>query len=295
MRTVQIGTVAFLVKYNDHTIAHNLEQGCKYIYEAAQRNCDIVLLPEMFRTINVPGKELDAEDIDGETHKQLSTAAKRNQINVIANWYVREDIHVYNQTTIFDRNGTVAGVYRKVQPTAAEAKVVTPGSELPVFDLDFGRVAIMVCLDIYFPEIARIYAHKGAELLFWPTVTVGPTQEGLRSQLISRAIDNCLHIVESNMATTPPYAPYAGRYQPGTARIVDFNGEILATTGRNQGLAIARVDLDQERLTSYCILKREPDHFRQDIEAITRLDLYAQEYANLATEQARDPDYFHRI
>ena len=159
--------------------------------------------------------------------------------------------------------------------------------DLPVFDLDFGRIAVMICMDIYFPEIPRIYAFKGAEILFWPTVSHGPTQESLRTQLTARAIDNSLIVVESNLANHPPYAAYAGRFRPATARIIDHNGDILAQTGRRHGVAIATVDLDELRLTSQCVLIREPDHTREDLQRITRLDLYAREYGRLSRKQKR--------
>ncbi|MBC8145187.1 MAG: carbon-nitrogen hydrolase family protein [bacterium] len=291
MRKVRIGSVSFLVEDEPHTIAMNLDRGCAYIERAGALGCDVVCLPEMFRTINVPDFAYDAEVISGATSQRLSESARMNRINVLANWYVTENDAIYNQTTVFDRDGGIVGYYRKVQPTGGEAQHIRAGSELPVFELDFGRIAIMTCMDVYFPEIARIYAHKGAEMLFWPTVMHGPTQEGVLAQLQSRAIDNSLIIVESNLANHPPYAPYAGRYRPGTARIIDSNGDALAQTGRREGVAFADVDLDEIRLTSWCVLLREPDHFREDLESITRLDLYAREYSSLAATQVRDPDY----
>jgi predicted amidohydrolase len=112
--------------------------------------------------------------------------------------------------------------------------------------------------------------------------------------MVSRAIDNALVVVESNMAGHPPYAPYSGRYRPGTARIIDHNGDLLAQTGRREGLAFADVDLDEIRLTSWCVLLREPDHFREDLESITRLDLYAREYRELAASQNRHAGYFSK-
>jgi predicted amidohydrolase len=140
----------------------------------------------------------------------------------------------------------------------------------------------MICMDIYFPEIARIYAMKGVEILFWPTTTHGPSQSGLEAQLRSRAIDNSIHIVESNLSGDPPYAPYAGRFYPGNARIVDHNGDIIAQTGRRSGLAIADIDLDEPRKTQGVFLINEPDNTREDLEALTRMDLYAREYESLA-------------
>jgi predicted amidohydrolase len=292
MRKVRIGTVSFLLEDEPHTIAMNIDRACSYVERAAAERCDVVLLPEMFRTINVPERAYDSEEIPGPTAERLASAARSGGINVLGNWYVREGDAIYNQTTIFDRDGAIVGHYRKVQPTGGEARSVTAGSELPVFDLDCGRIAIMTCMDIYFPEIARVYAHRGAEILFWPTVMHGPTQEGVLAQLRSRAIDNSLVLVESNMAGHPPYAPYAGRYRPGTARIIDPNGDVIAQTGRREGVAFADVDLDEIRLTSWCVLFREPDHFREDLESMTRLDLYAREYAALAPMQTRNPEYF---
>lgn len=294
MRTVRVGTVSFLVEDTPHSIAMNMDRACDYIAQAGEEGCDIVLLPEMFRTINVQDTPYDAAAYPGREFDRLGHAARSAGLNLIATMYSAVGDTIYNQATVFDRNGTIVGHYRKVQPTGGEAEIVTAGSELPLFTLDIGRVAVMICMDIYFPEIPRIYAHKGAEILFWPTVSHGPTQEGLHAQLVSRAIDNSLVVVESNMAGHAPYAPYSGRYRPGTARIIDFNGDLLAQTGRRHGIAFADIDLDEVRLTSWCVLIREPDHFREDLESITRLDLYAREYAQLAGNLRRHPDYFSK-
>jgi predicted amidohydrolase len=239
--------------------------------------------------------ETDADLFPGPTSGRLSAVAKEEAINVIATYYVEVDGAIYNQATVFDRNGEIAGYYRKVQPTASEVGVVRAGSELPVFQLDFGKIAVMICLDIYFSEITRIYAHKGAEIVFWPTVMHGPTQAGVLAQLTSRAHDHSLVMVESNVAGHPPYAPYAGRFRPGTARIIDHNGDLLSQTGRRHGVAVADVDLDEVRLGSSCVLIREPDIFREDMESITRLELFAREYAALAESQRRHAPYFSNV
>jgi predicted amidohydrolase len=288
MRHVTIGTTAFLVEDTPHTIAMNIERAVGCIALARERGADIICLPEMVTTANVPPElEYFAENYPGPATAAFRRAARTHRINVIAPYLIRARRKVYNQATVIDRKGKVVGMYRKVQPTAEESHHVTPGNELPVFDLDFGRIAVMICMDIYFPEIPRIYAFKGAEILFWPTVSHGPTQESLRTQLTARAVDNSLIVVESNLANHPPYAVYAGRFRPATARIIDHNGDILAQTGRRHGVATASVDLDEVRLTSQCVLIREPDRMREDLESITRLDLYAKEYQKLFRKQKR--------
>jgi hypothetical protein len=79
-----------------------------------------------------------------------------------------------------------------------------------------------------------------------------------------------------------------GRFFPSTGRIFDHNGDIIASTGRRPGLAIADVDLDEERKTLDCFLiDSDIDHTRKDIESLVRLDLYAKEYESLAKNQKR--------
>jgi N-carbamoylputrescine amidase len=288
MRNVRIGTTAFLVEDHVHTPELNVERALEYIASAQQAHADILCLPEMVTTAGV-SKELEyvAEDFPGTFTVAFQRAARTHEINLIAPYLVRSEGLIYNQATVIDRKGKIVGFYRKVQPTAEESRHVACGNELPVFDLDFGRVAVMICMDIYFPEIPRIYAFKGAEILFWPTISHGPTQASLQTQLTARAIDNSLVLVEANLANHPPYAPYAGRFRPATARILDHNGDIIAQTGRRHGVAVAPIDLDEIRLTSMCVLIREPDHMREDLESITRLDLYAREYTKLSTSQRR--------
>lgn len=294
MRIVRIAAISYLVDDAQTTVDRNRERGILYISEAAERGCDLVVLPEMFTTINT-GHEIRPEPHEGPTLDRLMSSAHDHNINVSATYYVVDDGRVYNQTVILNRNGSIAGIYRKVQPTAAEALIVSAGNTFPAIDLDFGRVGVMICLEIYFPEIARIYAHKGVEILLWPTVTLGPTQEGLLAQAQSRAIDNCLYLVEANMAGAPPYAPYAGRIRPGTGRIIGPGGDVLASTAHLPGLAITDVDLDRQHLTTSAVLIRNPDHFRDDMQSITRLDLYAREYAVLARVQNRQNAYWSSI
>ncbi len=283
MRKVHIATVSFLMEDTPHSVPFNLGRAAEYIREARRAGAQLVCLPETVTTNGFPGHT----KADPDWSNFFQAAAIESSVAVIAPFYVEENGKVFNQANVFDSSGNRVGFYRKVQPTGAEAKWVTPGSEFPVLDLGFAKIAMMICMDIYFPEIARIYAMKGAELLFWPTTTHGPTQSGLEAQLRSRAIDNSLHVVESNLACHPPYAPYNGRFYPGNARIVDFSGDMLAQTGRRGGIAFASIDLDERRMTSNVVLIHEPDDTRLDLEALAQMDLYAKEYAAIAARQKR--------
>jgi predicted amidohydrolase len=286
MRKVRIATLSFLMEDTPHTVEMNLDRARSYIREASESGADIICLPETVTTNGVANAKEFANQCR-EWDGFFSESAKEFALTVVAPFYVRYDHDAFNQATVFRADGEIAGCYAKAQPTGAEAMWITPGHEFPIIDIGIAKIVVMICMDIYFPEIARIYAMKGAEILFWPTVTHGPTQSGLEAQLRSRAIDNSLHIVESNLSGHPPYAPYQGRFYPGNARVVDFNGDILAQTGRRAGLAIADIDLDEKRKTTDVLLIHEEDETRADLESLARLDLYAKEYSDLASNQKR--------
>lgn len=283
MRTVRIAATSFLVDDTPHTVESNLERIAEYVRHAADRQADVICFPETVVTTNLPGAPASHADRDDRRiSAYFSELASRHGIAIIAPFLVRAGGRLYDQATAFDKDGSIRGVYRKLQLTAEESTKIAPGTKLPVIDMSFGKIAVMICLDMAYPEICRIYAMKGAEIVFWPTVSHGPTQEALRTQIRARALDNSVVIAESNLAGKPPYAPYAGRFLPATARIVDHNGDIVAQTGRRHGVAFADLDLDEVRLTSQCVFIREPDHIRDDLAALARWDVYAREYSRLA-------------
>jgi predicted amidohydrolase len=288
-----VGTVSFLIDEGPHTIERNVSRALDYLDQAAALGCDIVCLPEHFNTCNVAGDAgrpaAAAEPVPGPLSDSLSARAAAHRMHVVANYPVREEGKVFNQTTFFDREGGILGFYRKVQPTASEhaADGVTPGDSLPVFTADFGVVASMVCMDIYFPEIVRILSLKGADIVFWPTVSHGPSEYNLETQACARAMDYSVYLVESNCSMAPPYAPYAGRSSPGRARIIDHEGRVIADTGHRPGVAVADIDLDEVRLGKGIVGISDPDRIKQDLGRLVRLDFYAKEFAALDKSRER--------
>ena len=82
----------------------------------------------------------------------------------------------FNAAVLLDRRGTVAGIYRKVHPVALVGRDdledgITPGSEFPVFDCDFGKLGIQICWDLTFDDGWQALADKGAELVVWPSTS----------------------------------------------------------------------------------------------------------------------------
>ena len=141
--------------------------------ECLKNGAELVFFPEAFQYTSCREIINDTEKLNrvsAEWKERCASLAKKYNAYVVPWDYEAKDGKVYNSSYILDRNGVEIGRYRKCHLTFSEENVrkLTPGSEIPVFDLDFGKVGIMICFDNYFPEVARILGIKGAELVLYP-------------------------------------------------------------------------------------------------------------------------------
>lgn len=179
-------------------------QQCEYFTDVASNyKSDFALFPELFTTQLLSlheYKSMSPEDsirkLDDYTEDYInlfSRLALEYNINIIAGTHLQvENDHLYNISYLFKRDGTYEKQY-KIHITSNEAKWwgVRPGNEIKVFNTDCGKVAINVCYDVEFPEMARIACNKGAKILFVPFST-DEKHGHLRVKLCAqaRAIEN---------------------------------------------------------------------------------------------------------
>jgi predicted amidohydrolase len=204
---------------------------------AGAQRPDIALLPEYSPVIGVPeasyGNHYDAaEEVPGgPVCSLLAAKAAAHSMYVIAGVLERRGGYLYNTAVLFDRGGRFVGQYDKTHPTIGEAlEGFSSGSLYPVFDLDFGRIAIHICYDEWFPEVSRLFAHKGAEILFLPVAGGKPITWR------TRALDNGLYFVSASI--DPP------------SMIIDSSGSIIAQTN-SSGVVAADLDLDRREVNWY--------------------------------------------
>lgn len=148
---------------------------------------------------------------------------------------------VYNSSYILDRNGNEVGRYRKVNLTYGERKRgILPGEDFPVFDLDIGRIGIMICFDNYFPESARILGNRGAELVLYPLYgdTLNPQWE---LKLRARACDNSMYIASCQIDNVTKVA-YSGLISP--------SGDVIARLDSYPSYMVVEADLGRKVYTN---------------------------------------------
>jgi predicted amidohydrolase len=210
---------------------------CEQIDTAGKLGLDIVCLGEVISIVGTGCSVKDcAEPIPGSCTKQLGEAARRNHIWVVAGLTEKDGDIVYNTAVLLDRQGHLGGTYRKVHlPREEWKKGVRPGDTYPVFDTDFGKIAIQICYDWFFPEAATIFALKGAEIIFAPTWgNTLPDENGCvngESVFRVRARDNGVYMVPSVYS--------------GNSLVIDPMGRILANNAGKTGVVWAEVDLNR--------------------------------------------------
>ncbi len=240
-RRVKVGTV--YLRPSNSTIEKNLKLWCEQIDAAGKLGLDIVCLGETITAVGTSATIEDrAQPIPGPVSRQLGEAANRSQIWVVAGLTELDGEVIYNTAVLIDRQGRIAGTYRKVHlPREEWKKGVQPGSEYPVFETEFGKVAIQICYDWFFPESTAIFALGGAEIIFAPTWgNTLPDEDGKvngESTFRVRARDNGVYMVPSVYG--------------GNSLVIDPMGKILASSRGKQGVFWAEVDLGKRERLDY--------------------------------------------
>ena len=198
--------------------------------QAGEQGADIVCLPEGITLVGTGNNYLQAsESIPGPSTKALGNVAATYRMYIIAGLLEKDGEEVYNTAVLINREGQVQGKYRKVSLPREEIEGgITPGDNLPVFTTDFGRIGMMICWDVTYPEAARELARKGAEVIFLPI------WGGNLTLAKARAIENQVYLVSST-------------YDMKTG-IFDLEGELLAEGADGNPIAIAEVDLNAQKL-----------------------------------------------
>ena len=158
----------------------NLAKGVSRIREAASRGAQMICLPELFRSqyfCREENAELFAlaEPVPGPTTESLSRLARELNVVIVAPVFERRAPGLYhNSAAVIDADGSLLGIYRKMHipddPLYYEKFYFTPGDlGFPNFDTRYGRIAVLVCWDQWYPESARLASLRGAHILFYPT------------------------------------------------------------------------------------------------------------------------------
>ncbi len=230
-------------------LKRNFRHAVRLMHEALTlyKYVDMVVLPEHFLYFPDNSEGPIIKEIPDLFIRTFSTYAKRYNTYITAGTIAnRRNGQIFNTSLLFDRKGEVVGSYDKTHLFDAlnaaagnkESDLITPGDHLLTYEADFGKIGIMVCYDVRFPELARTMALSGVEFLFIPAAFYMPRFDHWQSLVKSAALQNSMYVAGANL-TNPlgERSLYCGR-----SLIADPWGVAIATASDKPGFIQAYVD-----------------------------------------------------
>lgn len=239
-RMQRVSQVRICAVQYEMRLIHSFEEfatQCEFFIDtASDYKSDFVLFPELFTTqllttIKAKFPAEAARQLAELTPRYLdlfTTLSIRYNVNIIGgSQFAVEAGELRNVSYLFRRDGTIGRQY-KIHITPAERRWwgVKPGSKVEVFETDRGKIAILICYDIEFPELARIAASKGAQVVFVPFNT--DNRHGylrIRHCAQARCIENHQYVVISGCIGNLPFVENADVHyaQSGIFTPTDFS------------------------------------------------------------------------
>lgn len=230
----------------------NLEKAVEMVGQAASNGAKLVVLPEMFNcpydTLKFPEYAESREN--SVTLKTISSAARRCGVHLVAGSIPERDgDEIYNTSFILNHHGEVLCFHRKVHlfdihvkggVTFKESDTLHAGDEITVLDTGLCRLGVAICYDIRFPELTRLMALEGVEVLVVPgafNMTTGPAH--WETLIRSRAIDNQIYVAGVSPARdeTASYVAY------GHSMVADPWGEALVEADFGEEIVYSDINM----------------------------------------------------
>lgn len=232
-RIVRLAAVHHNLPGGGRTVAENRELFVPLIEEAAAKKADLIVLPELLTCKGVTHEYASvAEPIPGPTTDFFGELAKKHDCYLVVGLPERDGELVYNVAVLLGPEGDVAGKYRKVTlPREEIARGIAPGDEYPVFETRFGKVGMMICYDVFFPEVARRLSRNGAEVIALPIWGGNPRLAA------ARCAENGVYLVSST------YTDHKHEWMKSA--IWNREGDRIATADEWGTVVVEEVDLNE--------------------------------------------------
>ena len=255
-KSVKAAAVQFTIKLGD--VEANLSQVKGALQRLALHGVELAVLPEMW-SCGFAYRELNQlAQRTPELLGELETLSRDLGMVIVGSLPEAHGEKVFNTAYLLDR-GRLAGSYRKLHlfSLMGEDRSLDSGDSVLVAQTSIGKIGVMICYDLRFPELARRLTLEGAEIIVVPGEWPKPREEHWRTLLRARAIENQLFVVAANCCGVVGKLDFFG-----SSLIIDPKGEILAEGGYQDcepAALLDRAEMENWRASITCLRDRRPD------------------------------------
>ena len=234
----------------------NLEKAEQFIQQAVAQEADLIVFPEDFIAGPLEG-HVELADFDSQYVKHFQQLAMQYGIDIVPGSIIEGDENgLYNTTYYIDRQGDILGRYRKVNLWLPERSYMTPGTSTAVFNTRFGKVGLIICWDLMFPEIFRAMVSEGVEMVicpsYWCLEDAGKGQKLnqysevmlVNALCLARAFENEVALVYANAAGKQVFEQSTGTLVGQSQITVPFKGPLDIAMDNVETMLVEDVDLD---------------------------------------------------
>lgn len=239
----------------------NLTYLTKALEQAATEGVQLAVLPELWST-GFAYKNLNelAQRTESIVQELCKLSSRLKMVIIGSQPEPTGDGRAYNSIHVVD-NGQVVAHYRKLHlfSLLGEDRAFKGGDSWCLAETSLGKIGVIVCYDLRFPELSRRLALEGARVICVPAQWPKPRQEHWRTLLRARAIENQLYLVACNTCGQIGKLDFFGM-----SMIINAKGEVLAEAGEEQGNIHATLDLqamEDWRAQIPCFNDRCPQHY----------------------------------
>lgn len=219
------------------------------VEEAVAAGARLCVLPELWSTSFLPSFDEDIARQAEAAEKELSDLSRTHGLILVGSTIEGAAERVFNTAHVWQR-GECLGSYRKIHLFSPnlEHRRHAPGDKPCMVDSELGRLGVLICYDLRFPEVARYYFHGGAEVLVVPGQWPEARSQHWRTLLRARAIENQMFVIGCNRTGQEPSQRNGDPMPfPGDGRIIDPTGVVLASGSGEAGAIVAPIELRKVR------------------------------------------------
>lgn len=216
-----------------------LKKAGVFIQHAAASGAALICFPEQFATGWDPESGKNLEDLNGLIVSSLRAYARNNQIAVIGSFRKQGNPLPENTAVVINKEGLILTTYSKVHlfSPGNEQNGFSPGSKLGVFTLGPLTCGIAICYDLRFPDLFRIYAQKGVQVVFVPAAWPQKRMNHWELFITARAAENQMYVAGVNTTGITPVDTYSG-----SSMTADPHGTIISRANDAEQLVFTDLD-----------------------------------------------------